>query len=341
MDIFNGMHPLERKKIGLVKAAGQFIPYNGEAPEIFSQPLVISDNGNAYITGVESSDVSALVFSEGILYKIKRCKPVKGKIFNGGPWGGIPRKNCLNELYSLKKISAEYGKYDDIAPPLSPTGMFEHEMKFSGDNVCSGIMKCGGDTRISEVEAAVKGLHEKHPELWDYEYLDRLFSGIAGWAGFNQRIMEEAQVAPIRTSFDLDNYAIYHVNEKGFGVGRVDLGSALHGNEAIKTLEMKKEFDLTEVTEIPRLICDVGIAKTFGIGYKDLRRGNCGKKEIKLSVSDSDKEWKEESEKEILLHVNGKRFDWIEKIKKEYLKYAEGSGVPEPIGKEIINPLFC
>ncbi len=214
-------------------------------------------------------------------------------------------------------------------------------MKFNGDNVCSGIMKCSGDTRISEVEVAVKCLYEKHRELWDYEYLDRLFSGIARWAGFNQRIMEETWIAPIGTSFDLDNYAIYPVNKKGFGVGRVDMGAALHGNEATKTLEMKKEFDLTEVTEIPRLVCDVGIAKTFKIDYKDLRRGNCGNKEIKLSVSDSDKEWKEESNNEILLHVNGKRFGWIEKIKKEYLKYVEETDVPEPIDGKIIQALFC
>ncbi len=72
MDIFNGIHPPERKKIGLVRAAGQFIPYSGEAPEIFSQPLVISEDDNAYVRGVESSDVSALVPYGGVWYKIKR-----------------------------------------------------------------------------------------------------------------------------------------------------------------------------------------------------------------------------------------------------------------------------
>lgn len=340
MDIFNGIHPLERKKIGLVKSAGRFIPYNGEAPEIFGQPLMISDDSNAYISGVESSDVSALVSYSGAWYKIKRCKPVEGKAFNGGPWGGIPKRNCQNELYSFEKISAEYDKYDNIAPPLYPVGMFEHEIKFNGDSVCSGIMKCGGDTRISEVEGSLLSLPKKHPDIWNYEYLNNLFSGVAAWAGFSQKVMEEAQVAPIGTSFDLDNYVVYPVNEKGFGVGRVDLGGALHVNEAEEMLEAKKEFDKGEFTFMPSIFLDAQIAKDFKISFKDMRKARHNGKRINMTYCDS-KEWKEENDEIITLHINKGRFAWVDSIKNTYLKYAEGTDAPEPIGKEIINPLFC
>ncbi len=218
--------------------------------------------------------------------------------------------------------------------------MFEHETKFSGDNVCSGIMKCGGDTRISEVEGRLLGLSKRHPHLWNYEYLDKLFSGVAGWAGFSQRIMEEANVAPKEASFDLDNYVIYPVNEKGFGVGRVDLGGALHEGKAEKILEDKKEFDKREFAFTLSIFVDAQIAIDFKIPVRDMRKARYNGKRINLKYCD-DNEHREENEKAITLHIRKDRFAWVDSIKNIYTKYSEGTDMPEPIGKEIISPLFC
>jgi|GEM_PF-5039198 len=336
MDIFNGIHPPERKKISLVKAAGQFIPYNGEAPEIFSQPLVISDNGNGSIEGIESGGRSAIIGR----YKLKGCNPEEGKNYDGEPFGGMSPKKCLNELDSSKRVSDKYEEYG-FAAPLAPLGSFEYEMQFNGKPVSCAILKCSGDTRIPEAEVKLLSLPKRHTKLWNHKYLDEVLSGIAAWTGFNQRILQEAEVAPAENSFDLNNYVLYCVNENGYGVARVDLSSALNGSGARESLEKKKEFDKKDIAQVPGVVCDVQIAKDFGFSYRDIRRGSHKGMDIKLAVSDIEREWKEENKNEVLLHVNEKRFEWQNKIRETYMKFAEGTDVPEPIGKEIINPLFC
>ncbi len=334
MDTFNGIHPPERKKIGLVRVAGQFIPYNGEAPEIFSQPLVISGNGS--MEGIESGGRSAIIGR----YKLKGCNPEEGKNYDGEPFGGMSPKKCLNELDSSKSVSDKYEEYGFDAP-LAPLGRFEYEMQFNGKPVSCAILKCNGDTRVSEAEVKLLSLPKRHPELWNQKYLDAVLSGMAAWTGFDQRILQEAEVAPAENSFDLNNYVIYRVNGSGYGAARVDLSSALNGSESRKTLEKKKEFDKREIAQVPGVVCDVNIAKDFGFSYKDIRRGSHNGKGISLIASGSQKEWKEENEKAITLHVNEKRFEWQNKIRETYTRYAEGTDVPEPIGKEIISPLFC
>lgn len=276
MDTFNGIHPPERKKIGLVRAAGQFIPYNGESPEIFSQPLVISGNGS--IEGVESGGRSAITGR----YKLKGCIPEEGKNYDGEPFGGMSPKKCLNELGSSKSVSDKYEEYGFNAP-LAPLGRFEYEMQFNGCPVSCAVLKCNGDTRISEAEVKLLSLPKRHPELWNHEYLDAVLSGIAAWTGFNHR----------------------------------------------------------EITQVPGVVFDVKIAKDFGFLYREIRRGSRKGKDIKLAVSNSEREWKEGNKNEIILHVNEKRFDWQNNIRKTYLKFTEGTDIPEPINEKIIQALFC
>lgn len=336
MDIFNGIHPQERKKIGLIKASGQFSPYNGEAPEIFSQPLVIGDSGNGSIEGVESGGRSAIIEC----YKLKGCSPEEGKNYDGEPFGGMSSKKCLNELDSSKRVSDKYDEYG-FAAPLTPLGMFKYEMQFNENPVFCAILKCNGDTRISEAEARLLSLPKRHPDLWNHKYLDAVLSGIAAWTGFNHRILQEAEVAPAENSFDLNNYVLYRVNGSGYGAARVDLSSALNGSESRKTLEKKKEFDKKEITQVPGVVFDVQIAKDFGFLYREIRRGSHKGKDIKLVVSKSEREWKEGNKSEIILHVNEKRFEWQDKIRKTYLKFAEGTDVPEPVDEKIIQALFC
>jgi hypothetical protein len=336
MDIFNGIHPQERKKISLVKAAGQFIPYNGEAPEIFGQPLIIGDNCSGNIEGIKSGGRSAIIGR----YKLKGCNPAEGKNYDGEPFGGMSTKKCLNELDSSKKVYDKYEEYG-FAAPLAPLGMFEYEMQFNGKHVSCAILKCSGDTRISEAEAKLLSLPERHHDLWNHKYLDAVLSGIAAWTGFNHRILREAEVAPAENSFDLNNYVLYRVNGSGYGVARVDLSSAINGSGAREALEKKKEFDMREITQVPGVVCDVQIAKDFGFSYRDIRRGSHKGMDIKLAVSDIEREWKEEDKNEVLLHVNEKRFEWQNNIRETYVKFAEGVDVPEPIDGKIIQALFC
>ncbi|MBU3957982.1 MAG: hypothetical protein KKB25_02820 [Nanoarchaeota archaeon] len=333
---FNGIYPQERKKIGLIKSAGQFIAYDGEAPEIFSQPLVISGDNNGNKEGIKSGGRSAIIGR----YKIKGCNPEEGKDYDGEPFGGMSPKKCLNELDSSKRVSDKYEEYG-FAAPLVPLGRFEYEMQFNGKPVSCAILKCSGDTRISEAEVKLSSLYQRHPELWNYGYLDAILSGVAAWVGFDQRVLQEAEVAPAENSFDINNYVLYRVSGNGYGAARVDLSSALNGSESRKTLEKKKEFDLKEITRMPGVVCDVQIAKDFGFSYKDIRRGSHKGMGIELVVSNIEKEWKEENENMITLHVNEKRFEWSNNIRETYLKYVEGMDAPEPIDEKIIHPLFC
>lgn len=329
----------ERKTVRLAQTDGSLIPYNGvKLPKLLEAPLIIDDNENGYATGFNSGMRSAVVEVEKTYYKLKGCNPEGGK-YDTEPFGGMSRKKCLNELKSNEKISDKYSEYGLFAP-LHPLGMFEYKKEFNGDNICCAIMQCTGDTRLSEAEGKLLSLHKRHPEKWNYEYLDKLSSGVAMLLGLNHRILEKAGVAPAENSFDFDNYVLHQANKKGCGVARVDLASALHGAETKELLEKKKQFDKKELTELPRTFCVAEVARKFGIPFKSVWRGYSDKKQISFVEESEGREWKEEDEKNITLHVRSGRFDWVKKIESTYLKFAEGTEVPEPIEMEIIYPLF-
>ncbi len=305
-----------RNAITLKRAEGIVVSYDGEELP-FEAPLVI---GEGTINGVRSGNRSALVGP----YKLKGCAPESGKLYDLEPFGAMSKENCISELFQNQKVSKVYEKYE-IDAPLYSRGFFEYE-----GGTCCEILECTGDMRMSELKFLE--LPKNHPDLWNYGYLDLLFSEIAKWVGFNHRVLVEAGVCPIKESFDFDNYAIHSING-GFGIARVDLEDTCE-----TAFGMKKDFDLREITRVPRIISEVDLAKDFGIPYKEFRKGTLNGKKMRLESSETER--KEDLADEVILYFNPVRFKHMDAIKKKYLEFAEGTGIPEPIPANVIMPMF-
>ena len=127
---------------------GQFIPLTPDLPKILHTPHIRSNQGS--IHGFESGYRSRLVKVGDELYKIKGCRPEKGKRGNG-PKGtqifGLAQfeaENTLERREYFQSIGVDY--------PIEPVGFWVYDhFSFQGKQTAATIYRIKGDTRLDEL----------------------------------------------------------------------------------------------------------------------------------------------------------------------------------------------
>jgi hypothetical protein len=251
-DIF--IYSGERSPVYLEQTTGEVIPYEDEEiPNAFKIPLKKSESITS-TKGIASGNRTALVETDGKVYKLKGIIPTNKRYqIEDVPYGCLKETASLNELRA-SKVMHEFGLKNGIEAPLKPVCYFKYDINFQGEPVSCCVQEARGDDRL-EYQNNFSNIIEKafNKNLRNRNKIDdlreQLTNRIGNWMGFWYGSLERANLCWGSTFFSskfpetnvgVHNIIIYPVNG-GVGVGLIDL------DRSDETCKIIKEFELEHI----------------------------------------------------------------------------------------------
>lgn len=250
-----------RKRVYLQQTNGEVIILSEELPSILRKPLMGFEEAT-YLRGWNSGKRSALLSIGKKWYKLKGIYPSSTPHLDP-----LQPSGCMRESFILKELEvserlAEYGRNEDILPPLEPLGFYRYNLKFLDENVGCCLFKTRGDSRLAEylprVLRILYRLHNKGKK--DLSKLKtELTDKIGKWLGFWLRGLKKNETT-WGTVFakDGEKIKVYNTNvhplnmvlycvEDGVGVGLIDFDLSISKKDKISIQPFYKKLGIVEV----------------------------------------------------------------------------------------------